>query len=168
MSFLCRVRTSDIQRGLGVEPLLLHVETSQFRWFRHLIRMPVGHLEVFWTCTTGRRPQCRSRTHWKLYVSSGLGTPRDPPGGAGIRGMSGLPCKQVNGWMDGMDELATSSPCLQSTHGCTGDYYWITLVLKKTQASSAVISCFLSAFWTFWTPETLSLGKCKYNFCQHA
>ncbi|KAF7644066.1 hypothetical protein LDENG_00228770, partial [Lucifuga dentata] len=44
-----RVRSSDIQEGLRVEPLLLHIERSQLRWFGHLIRMPPGRLsrEVF-------------------------------------------------------------------------------------------------------------------------
>ena len=44
-----RVRSSVIREGLGVEPLLLCVERSQLRWFRHLVRMPPGRLprEVF-------------------------------------------------------------------------------------------------------------------------
>ena len=44
-----RVRSLAIREGLGVEPLLLCVERSQLRWFRHLARMPPGHLprEVF-------------------------------------------------------------------------------------------------------------------------
>ncbi len=65
MSFLCRVaglslrdrvRSSDIWRELRVEPLLLHVERSQLRWFRHLIRMPPGCLpvEVFRVRPPGR------------------------------------------------------------------------------------------------------------------
>jgi len=41
----------------------------------HLIRMPPG-----------RRPRVRTRTHWRDYISHlKLGTPRDPPGGAGER-----------------------------------------------------------------------------------
>ena len=45
-----RVRSSDTQEELGVEPLLLHIERSQLRWFRDLVRMPPGHLpvEVSW------------------------------------------------------------------------------------------------------------------------
>ena len=40
-----RVRSSAIWEGLGVEPLLLCVERSQLRWFRHLTRrMPPGRL----------------------------------------------------------------------------------------------------------------------------
>ncbi|KAF7640778.1 hypothetical protein LDENG_00014950, partial [Lucifuga dentata] len=31
-----RVRSSDIQEGLGVEPLLLHIKRNQLRWFGHL------------------------------------------------------------------------------------------------------------------------------------
>ena len=57
-----RVRSSDIQRELGVEPLLLHVERGQLRWFGHLIRMPPGRLplEVFRAHPTGKRPQGRA------------------------------------------------------------------------------------------------------------
>jgi len=80
MSFLCRVaglslrdrvRSSDIQRELGVEPLLLRIERSQLRWFGHLIRMPPGRLplEVFRARPTGRSPRGRPRTRWRDYIS---------------------------------------------------------------------------------------------------
>ncbi|XP_048870381.1 uncharacterized protein LOC125742436 [Brienomyrus brachyistius] len=47
LSLRDRVRCSDIRESLRVEPLLLHVERSQLRWFGHLARMePV---EVVWT-----------------------------------------------------------------------------------------------------------------------
>ena len=81
-----KVRSSDIQRELGVEPLLLRVERSQLRWFGHLIRMPPTHLplEVFQAHPTGRRHLRQAQNPLEgLYISSGLGTPRDPPGGAG-------------------------------------------------------------------------------------
>ena len=42
LSLRDRVRSSDIREGLRVEPLLLHVERSQMRWFGHLMRMPPG------------------------------------------------------------------------------------------------------------------------------
>ncbi len=59
-----RVRSSDIQKELTIEPLLLHFEKSQLRWFGHLILMPPEcfPMEVFQACPTGRRPQGRSRT----------------------------------------------------------------------------------------------------------
>ena len=41
-----RVKSSVIWEELKVEPLLLHTERSQLRWFRHLIRMPPGCLPV--------------------------------------------------------------------------------------------------------------------------
>jgi len=76
MSFFCSsslshrywVRSSDIRRELRVEPLLLHVERSQLRWFRHLIRMPTGHFP-FRARLTGRRPWGRPRPHWRDYTS---------------------------------------------------------------------------------------------------
>ena len=81
MGFFCRVagvslrdrvRSSAIREGLGVEPLLLCVERSQLRWFRHLMRMPPGRLprEVFLARPTGRRPRGRPRTRWRDYISS--------------------------------------------------------------------------------------------------
>ena len=49
LSLRDRVRSSDIRRELGVEPLLLRVERSQLRWLEHLIWMSPGRLplEVF-------------------------------------------------------------------------------------------------------------------------
>jgi len=66
LSLRDRVRSSDIRRELGVEPLLLRVEGSQLRWFGHLIRIP---LEVFQARPTGRRPRGRPRTRWRDYIS---------------------------------------------------------------------------------------------------
>lgn len=42
----------------------IHVERSQLRWFRHLVRMPPRfHLgEVFWACPSGIRLQSWPRT----------------------------------------------------------------------------------------------------------
>lgn len=70
LSLRDRVRSSDIREGLGVEPLLLHIERSQLRWFGHLVRMPSGRLpwEVFRACPTGRRPRGRPRTRWRDYI----------------------------------------------------------------------------------------------------
>ncbi|KAK3527289.1 hypothetical protein QTP86_018597 [Hemibagrus guttatus] len=66
-----RVRSSVTREGLGVEPLLLHIERGQLRWLGHLFRMPPGHLpgEVFRACPTGKRPWGRPRTCWRDYVS---------------------------------------------------------------------------------------------------
>uniref|UniRef100_A0A8C6NIQ5 Reverse transcriptase domain-containing protein n=1 Tax=Nothobranchius furzeri TaxID=105023 RepID=A0A8C6NIQ5_NOTFU len=63
LSLRDRVRSSVIQEGLGVDPLLLHIERSQLRW-------PPGCLpgEVFQACLTGRRPKGRPRTRWRDYV----------------------------------------------------------------------------------------------------
>uniref|UniRef100_A0A8C6P9E0 Reverse transcriptase domain-containing protein n=1 Tax=Nothobranchius furzeri TaxID=105023 RepID=A0A8C6P9E0_NOTFU len=64
LSLRDRVRSSVIRKGLGVDPLLLYIERSQLRWFRHLVRMPLGRLpgEVFRARPTERRPKGRSRT----------------------------------------------------------------------------------------------------------
>ncbi|KAI3357197.1 hypothetical protein L3Q82_015654 [Scortum barcoo] len=80
------VRSSDIRERLKVEPLLLHVERSQLRWFGHLVRMPPRHLpaEVFQACPSWEEtPGQPQDTLEGLYL---LGTPRDPPGGAGGSG----------------------------------------------------------------------------------
>lgn len=39
-SALERLRGSEIQEGLKVDPLLLCIKTSQLRWFWHVSRMP--------------------------------------------------------------------------------------------------------------------------------
>ncbi|TWW71154.1 hypothetical protein D4764_17G0006370 [Takifugu flavidus] len=71
LSLRDRVRSSDIQEELGVEPLLLHIERSQLGCLGHLARMPSGHLplEVFRTCPTGRRLRGQPRTRWRDYIS---------------------------------------------------------------------------------------------------
>uniref|UniRef100_A0A8C6KZ86 Reverse transcriptase domain-containing protein n=1 Tax=Nothobranchius furzeri TaxID=105023 RepID=A0A8C6KZ86_NOTFU len=71
LSLRDRVRSSVIREGLGVDPLLLHIERSQLRWLGHLVRMPPGRLpgEVFRARPTGRRPKGRPRTRWRDYVS---------------------------------------------------------------------------------------------------
>ncbi|TWW53039.1 hypothetical protein D4764_0225990 [Takifugu flavidus] len=71
LSLRDRVRRSDIWEGLGVEPLLLHIERSQLGRLGHLARMPSGRLPlgVFRTCPTGRRPRGRPRTRGRDYIS---------------------------------------------------------------------------------------------------
>ncbi|XP_066524927.1 relaxin-3 receptor 1 [Hoplias malabaricus] len=69
---LCdRVRSSVTREELGVESLLLRVERSQLKWFRHLMRMPPGRLplEVHQARPTGRKPRGRPRTRWRDYIS---------------------------------------------------------------------------------------------------
>nr|XP_054599772.1 uncharacterized protein LOC129164266 [Nothobranchius furzeri] len=70
LSLRDRVRSSVIREGLGVDPLLLHIERSQLRWLGHLVRMPPGRLpgEVFRAGPTGRRPKGRPRTRWRDYA----------------------------------------------------------------------------------------------------
>ncbi|KAL7857954.1 hypothetical protein AOLI_G00180560 [Acnodon oligacanthus] len=66
-----RVRSSAIREELRVEPLSLHVERSQLRWFVHLIQMPPGRhpVGVHEARPTGTRPRGRPRTHWRDYIS---------------------------------------------------------------------------------------------------
>ncbi|KAI3353668.1 hypothetical protein L3Q82_004913 [Scortum barcoo] len=45
----------SLREELGVEPLLLHIERSQLRWFGHLFRIPPEHLPRE-ACPTWRRP----------------------------------------------------------------------------------------------------------------
>ncbi len=72
LSLIDRVGSSDIRRKFGVEPLLLHVERSQMRWFGHLIRI----LGTFHWRFSGHVQLTR------LHISSGSGTPLDPTGDA--------------------------------------------------------------------------------------
>lgn len=42
LSLRDRVRSSEIQEGLRVEPLLLHMVRSKLRWFGPLVRIGLG------------------------------------------------------------------------------------------------------------------------------
>lgn len=55
----------------------LVIQEGLLGWFRHLVRIPSGHLfvEVLQASLIGRRPQERSRTCW---VKTGLGMPQNP------------------------------------------------------------------------------------------
>ncbi len=66
------MRRNVITKGIGVELLLLCVERSQLRWFRHLVRMPPSRfpMEVFQACPAGRRPWGRPRSRWRDYISA--------------------------------------------------------------------------------------------------
>ena len=77
LSLRDRGRSLDIQERVRVELQLLHVERSHLRWFRHLVRMPLGCLpgEVFKAPLGGG-----------LYISAALGTSRSPPGGVWGKG----------------------------------------------------------------------------------
>ena len=77
LSLRDRVKSSVIRRELGVDPLLLHVERSQLRWFGQLIRMPPGRLpgEVFRARPTGRRPRTRCRDYVSRLAWERLGVP---------------------------------------------------------------------------------------------
>ncbi|CAB1418275.1 unnamed protein product [Pleuronectes platessa] len=65
----------------------LVLKRSQLRWFWHLIGSSPGRLpfEVLRAHPTGRRPPWgkTQNTLERLYISSGLGTPRELAGGAG-------------------------------------------------------------------------------------
>ena len=77
-----RVKSSIIRERLGVGPLLLHLERSQLRWFGHLVRMPPRRLPrevlALWENTPG---QTKDQMEG-LHLQTGLGTPRDRPGGS--------------------------------------------------------------------------------------
>ncbi|XP_049451749.1 acetylserotonin O-methyltransferase 2 isoform X2 [Epinephelus fuscoguttatus] len=89
LSLRDRVRSSDIREGLGVDPLLLHIERSQLRWFGHLVRMPFGHLlldaslgRCFRHVQPGGDLGPPQDTLEGLHHPAGLGTPRGSLGRA--------------------------------------------------------------------------------------
>ena len=59
-----KVRSSEIQKSLNIEPLLLRIERSQLRWFGHVSKMPQERLskEALLAKANGRRPDGRPRT----------------------------------------------------------------------------------------------------------
>ena len=65
-----KVRSSEIQKSLNIEPLLLQIERSQLRWFGHVSRMPQERLpkQALHAKANGRRPVGRPRTRWTDYI----------------------------------------------------------------------------------------------------
>ncbi len=65
--------------GTGLEPLLICLESSQLRWFSHLIRMHPGCVPVqaFWACPNVRKPR-RGHTLVALHILCRLGMPLYP------------------------------------------------------------------------------------------
>ncbi len=47
-------------------PILTYGHELHLRWLGHLIRMPLGHLPLEIFHPTGRRPQGRTRTCWRI------------------------------------------------------------------------------------------------------
>ena len=65
-----KVRSSEIQKSLNIEPLLLRSERSQLRWFGHVSRMSQERLpkQALHAKANGRRPVGRPRTRWTDYI----------------------------------------------------------------------------------------------------
>ena len=67
-----RVRSSDIWERLRVELLLLlHIERSQLRWVRHVVKMPPGSMPI-WEETPGQPKDTLERLYflaWEVLVS---------------------------------------------------------------------------------------------------
>ena len=65
-----RVRSSEIGKSLNIEPFLLRIERSQFRWFGHVSRMPQERLpkQALLAKANGRRPVGQPRTKWTDYI----------------------------------------------------------------------------------------------------
>ena len=66
-----RTRSSMIRESLKAESLLLHIESSQFRWLGHVLRMPHERLahQVFEAIPQGKRPIGRPRLTWRNYIA---------------------------------------------------------------------------------------------------
>ena len=64
------MRSSEIQKSLNIEPLLLRTERSQLRRFGHVSRMPQERLpkQALLAKAKGRRPVARSRARWTDYM----------------------------------------------------------------------------------------------------
>ena len=65
-----KVRSSEIQKSLNIEPLLLRIKRSQLRWFGHVSRMPPERLpkQALLAKANGRKPLGRPRTIWADYI----------------------------------------------------------------------------------------------------
>ena len=67
-----KVRSSEIQKFLNTEPLLLRIERSQLRWFGHVSKLPQERLpkQALLAKANGRRPVGRPRTRWTNYTEN--------------------------------------------------------------------------------------------------
>ena len=65
-----KVRRSEIQKSLNIEPLLLRIERSPLRWFGHVSRMPQERLskQALLAKANGERPVGRPRAKWTNYT----------------------------------------------------------------------------------------------------
>lgn len=83
-----RVKSFAIWEEFGVEPLYIHIKSSQLKWFKHSMRISLRGLpgEVFWASSYRRRAQGRHMIDWSDYIAclawECLGVPpRRPEGG---------------------------------------------------------------------------------------
>jgi len=62
--------SSEMQKSLNIEPLLLQIERSQLRWFGHVSRMPQERRpkQALLAKVKGKRLLGRPRTRWEDYI----------------------------------------------------------------------------------------------------
>ena len=67
-----KMRSSEIRKSLNIEPLLLRIERSQFRWLGHVSRMPreIFPKQALHAKANGRRPVGRLTTKWTNYIQN--------------------------------------------------------------------------------------------------
>ena len=65
-----KVRSTEIQKSLNIEPLLLRIERSQLRWFGLVSRKLHERLpkQALLAKANGRRPVGQPRTRWTNYI----------------------------------------------------------------------------------------------------
>jgi len=87
-----KVRSSEIQKSLNIEPLLLRIERSQqLKWFGHVSRMPQERLpkQALLAKVKWKRPVGQPRTRWEDYIEDlgmeplGASTKRNVGSGGG-------------------------------------------------------------------------------------
>ena len=66
-----KMRSTEIQKFLNIESLLLRIERSQLRWFGHVNRMPQERLpkQALHAKANDGRPVGRPRTRWTNYIN---------------------------------------------------------------------------------------------------
>ena len=70
-SFLVdKVKSTDIQQSLNIEPLLLCIERSRLRWYGHVTRMSHERIakQQIDAFPSGKRLRGRPRTRWRDYA----------------------------------------------------------------------------------------------------
>lgn len=134
--------------------LLFHVQRNQLPWFKHLTRIPPGHIvgEMFWACHTRRRPQVRLRRCWRDYIF-----------GLALEHLSIVPDKLQE--VAGERELWVSLLKLLPHPGSSDFSLFLVLILYKTSVIIHLLNIIIQLLGMFESSTFLHIRLDNINCC---